>query len=109
MHGRGIDGCGHVLKAQRKHARLQVNLADVADEREIRVVNGDGKIGLVLFRGRPSFGFGLVLAVGCPAARTAFNFPASGKSKRIAARAAVPEICTLRDDMGCLLRMNVAA
>ena len=61
VHGRGIDGRGDVLEPQRENSRLEMNLANVADQREIRVIDRDGKVGLILFRGlarpRPSPAF----------------------------------------------------
>jgi len=37
VHGGGIDRRRDVLEAQRSNARLQPNLADVSDEREIEL------------------------------------------------------------------------
>ena len=51
MNRGGIDGSGDVFEMQREQAGGEVDLADVAHERDIGVVDGDGEIDLVFFRG----------------------------------------------------------
>ena len=46
----GIDGRGHAFKSQRENAGLQVDLADVANQGEIAVVNRERKIDLIFVR-----------------------------------------------------------
>ena len=72
MHGDGIDRGGHVFKSQRKCAGLQMYLAHIADERDVRVVNGDGKIGLVFLCCRSGLAFcgGVIVSGLCSANRS---------------------------------------
>ena len=63
MHRRGHDGGGHIFKTQREHSRLQVNLADVADQRNIGVIDGYGELGLVLLSGGGVLRFRLAFAL----------------------------------------------
>src|SRR5260370_3567097 len=51
MHGRGIDRCRNVLELQAEYSRRQRELADVTDQRDVRIVNGDGQVGLIIERG----------------------------------------------------------
>ena len=51
MHGRRIDGSGDVHEPQERIPGRQGKLAHVAHEREIRVVDGERKIGLIRERG----------------------------------------------------------
>ena len=105
----GIDRRGDVLEPQREDARLQVNLADVAHQREIRVVDRDGKIGLILFRGRGGLGLRLLFVEARAAARAFFSLPASGASRTNRRQGGRTKIRALRDGIGCLLRVNIAS
>src|ERR1700757_3932848 len=51
MNRGGIDGCGDVFEMKREQAEGEVNLADVANEGDVGVVDGDGEIDLVFFCG----------------------------------------------------------
>jgi hypothetical protein len=52
MHRGRIHCCGDVEKAQVEGASRQRDLPDVAHERDVRVVDRDGQVHLVLQRGR---------------------------------------------------------
>ncbi len=52
MDSRGIHRRGDVLKREVEHAARQIDLPDVADERDRRVVDGDGELDLVIQRRR---------------------------------------------------------
>src|ERR1700720_688177 len=51
MNRGGIDGRGDVFEMKREQARGEVDLADVANESDVGVVDGDGEIDLVFFCG----------------------------------------------------------
>src|SRR5262249_52000492 len=51
VHGGRIDGRGDVFKVERKCAGRQAELAHIADEGNVGVVNGDSQIDLVFFGG----------------------------------------------------------
>ena len=51
MNRGGIDGGGDVFEMQREQAGGEVDLADVANEGDVGVVDGDGEIDLVFFCG----------------------------------------------------------
>ncbi len=63
MDGRRVDRRGDVFEAQREDSRGEANLAYVAYQRDVRVVNRDGDFGLVFFGSGQRFGFGGVGAL----------------------------------------------
>ena len=52
MHGRRVHRGGDVHEAQVERAARQLDVADVAHQRQVRVVDGECQLGLVVQRGR---------------------------------------------------------
>src|SRR5512138_2295119 len=50
MDGGWVDGCGDVHEVQIRYAAGDLDIADVAYEREVRVVDGDGELRLIVER-----------------------------------------------------------
>ena len=104
MNRGGIDRGGDVFEMKREQAGGEVDLADVANEGDIGVVDGDGEIDLIFFRGDGGLLARGVFFLRLRDLRLARDFRRAAERRETAtANPARIVLCLESGCMGCLL------